>query len=155
MWLLDSGATFRVIPHREWFLDYLTDAGLIQLGNGEECRITGLGEIPIQLPNGSLISLHQVWHVPDLKRKLISISMLAEDGEQDDIEWVIIANFKRNFTHWPWREVQLPIPTYNNQSRGITQCSQNVDTIIVAWPTKPHVTNWGRKDFGTRLHHEA
>ena len=37
-------------------------------------------KFPFGYPNGSLITLHQVWHVPNLKRVLISFSMLAEDG---------------------------------------------------------------------------
>ena len=33
----------------------------------QECRIDGIGEESICLPNGSLITLHQVRHVPDLR----------------------------------------------------------------------------------------
>ena len=38
------------------------------------------GEVPIRLPNGNTMTLHQVRHVPDLKRSLISFGMPTEDG---------------------------------------------------------------------------
>ena len=82
-WLLDSGATFHITPNIEWFLNFSIDAGsTVRLGNQQECAIVGIGEVPIQLPNGNTITLHQVWHVPKLKRSLVSIDMLAEVGYQ-------------------------------------------------------------------------
>ena len=78
-WLLDSGATFHATPDIEWFSDYSTNANSVRLENGQECRIIGKDKILIWLLNGSLITMHQVHHVPNLKRSLISIDMLAED----------------------------------------------------------------------------
>ena len=51
----------------------------VRLGNGQECKITGIGEVTIQLPNENTITLHQVRHVPVVKRGLVFIDMLAED----------------------------------------------------------------------------
>ena len=79
-WLLDSGATFHVTPHHEWFTDYSRSAGSVRLGNAQECQIAGVGTIPLRLPNGNTITLQQVLHVPDLKRSLICIGMLADHG---------------------------------------------------------------------------
>ena len=79
MWLLDSGATFHVTSNIEWFSNYSAGANnTVQLGNGQECATTGIGEVLIQLPNDNNIILHQVWHVPALKRSLLSIGILAE-----------------------------------------------------------------------------
>ena len=47
--------------------------GRSRLNNRQDCRITEISEIPIWLPNGSMITLHHVRHVPNLKRNLISI----------------------------------------------------------------------------------
>ena len=66
--------------------------GTIRLGNGQECKIAGTGEVPDQLPNGNTITLHQVRHVPALKRSLVSIGMLAEDGYKTNLNestWMI------------------------------------------------------------------
>ena len=51
----------------------------VRLGNGQQCKIAGTREVPIQLLNDNTITLHQVRHVPALKRSLVSIGMLAED----------------------------------------------------------------------------
>ena len=53
----------------------------------------GTREVPIQLPNGNTIPLHQVRHVPALKMSLVSIEMLAEDGFKmalNESTWMII-----------------------------------------------------------------
>ena len=80
-WLLDSIATFHVTPNLKWFLNYTVEtSGTIRLGNGKECKIAGTREVHIQLFNDNTITLHQVQHVPALKRKLVSIGMLGENG---------------------------------------------------------------------------
>ena len=77
-WLLDFGATFHVTRNIEWFSNYsVSTNGILQLHNGQECKI--FGKVPIQLPNGNTITLHQVRHVLMLERSLVSIGMLVED----------------------------------------------------------------------------
>ena len=92
-WLLDSGATFHVIPNIKWFSNYLTEmSGTIRLGNGQECTIVGIREVAIRLLNGNTTTLHQVQYVPTLKRSLVSINMLAENGYRTTLSessWMI------------------------------------------------------------------
>ena len=58
MWLLDFGATFHVTPNIEWFSNYTAEtSNTVQLGNGQECKITGNREVCIQLPNDNTITL--------------------------------------------------------------------------------------------------
>ena len=91
--LLDSGATFHVTANNEWFTNYSIGASsTVKLGNGQEYAITGIREVPIQLPNSNTITLHQVQHVPELKRSLVSIGMLVEDGYKTTLNestWMI------------------------------------------------------------------
>ena len=76
-----NSATFHVTPNTEWFSNYVAQmSGTIRLDNGQECKITEIEEVVIQLPNGNVITLHRVWHALTLKRSLVSIGMLAEDG---------------------------------------------------------------------------
>ena len=93
-WLQDSGATFHVTPNIEWFSNYSADAnGIVRLGNKEECKIGGTGEVCIREPKENTISLHRVRHVLDLKRSLVSIDMFTEDGYRTTLHestWVII-----------------------------------------------------------------
>ena len=80
-WLLDSNARFHVTLNIEWFSICSSEMSCtVRLGNGQECKIDGTREVPIQLLNGNIISLHNVRHVPALKKSLVSIDMLAEDG---------------------------------------------------------------------------
>ena len=93
MWLLDSSATFHVTPNLEWFSNYAAKTSdTVRLGNRQEGKITGTGQVPIQLPNGNTITLYQVRHLPPLKRSLVSIGMLVEDGYKTTLNestWMI------------------------------------------------------------------
>ena len=93
MWFLHSGATFHVTPNINWFSNYTAEtSGTIQLGNEKECKIARTREVPIQLPNGNTITMHQIWHIPTLKRSLVSIGMLAEDEYRttlNELAWMI------------------------------------------------------------------
>ena len=92
-WLLDSGTIFHLTRHKEWFSNYSIEmSGTVRLDNGHKCKIAGTGEVPIQLSNGNIITLHQVQHLPVLKRSLVSIDMLAEDGYRTTLNesaWMI------------------------------------------------------------------
>ena len=69
-----------ITSNLECFSNYVSKMNdTIRLDNGQECKIAGTGEVPIQLPNDNRITLHQVQHVRALKRSLVSIDMLAED----------------------------------------------------------------------------
>ena len=60
MWLLDSSAAFDVTPNVEWFLNYSANANnTVRLGNGQECKIVGGGEVPILFSNRNTIVQHQ------------------------------------------------------------------------------------------------
>ena len=92
-WLMDSCATFHVTLNMEWFSNHSARlSSTIRLGNGQDYKIARTGEVPIQLPNGNTITLHQVKHVPALKRSLVSIGMLAEDRYRttlNELAWII------------------------------------------------------------------
>jgi len=43
VWVLDSGCSFHMTPHREWFLNYRDiGGGKVILGNNHECNIKGI-----------------------------------------------------------------------------------------------------------------
>ena len=48
-WILDSGASFHVTPHREWFTNYdAKRTGRVHLGNDYACEIMGVGDVQIK-----------------------------------------------------------------------------------------------------------
>nr|CAN80650.1 hypothetical protein VITISV_022906 [Vitis vinifera] len=80
-WVLDSGTSFHTIPHREIIQNYIAgDFGKVYLADGSALDVVGLGDVRISLPNGSVWLLEKVRHIPDLRRNLISIGQLDDEG---------------------------------------------------------------------------
>ena len=80
-WILDSGASFHVMPHREWFSDYIGGRhGVVHLGDNYACEIAAIGTVQLQFQHGSALTLQHVRHVPQLKKSLISTGQLDDDG---------------------------------------------------------------------------
>ncbi|RVW41057.1 Retrovirus-related Pol polyprotein from transposon TNT 1-94 [Vitis vinifera] len=80
-WVLDSGASFHTTPHREIIQNYVAgDFGKVYLIDGSALDVVGLGDVRILLPNGSVWLLEKVRHIPDLRRNLISVGQLDDEG---------------------------------------------------------------------------
>ena len=52
-WILDSGASFHVTPHREWFSSYAPIQGIVKLGDSYELEVIGIGDVKIQMHHGT------------------------------------------------------------------------------------------------------
>ena len=70
---------------REWFSEYRLkrDGSTVHLGDDGECAIVGEGTIPaVDLVNGhwQRIRLENVWHIPDLKKNLLSVGQCQSRG---------------------------------------------------------------------------
>ena len=50
------------------------------MANGSALDVVGLGDVRISLPNGSVWLLEKVRHIPDLRRNLISVGQLDDEG---------------------------------------------------------------------------
>ena len=80
-WVLDSGASYNATPNKNYFSNYTHgDFGQVLLGNAHPCKIVGIGNITMKLPNGTQWTLNEARHIPNLKRNLISISKLDKEG---------------------------------------------------------------------------
>ena len=67
--------------HREIIQNYVAgDFGKVYLVDGSALDIVGMGDIQILLPNGSVWLLEKVRYIPDLRRNLISIGELDDEG---------------------------------------------------------------------------
>ncbi|MCO5573907.1 hypothetical protein L7F22_027682 [Adiantum nelumboides] len=51
-WILDSGASLHVTPHRHWFTTYEETIGTVTLGDSYSCDIVGIGDIAMVMANG-------------------------------------------------------------------------------------------------------
>ena len=50
------------------------------LANGSALDVVGMGDVRILLPNESVWLLEKVRHIPDLRRNLISVRQLDDEG---------------------------------------------------------------------------
>ena len=81
VWLIDSGASYHMTPHREWFSEYEKyDGGDVFLGYDSTSKIMGCGRVKSLLKDGRIRTLPGVLHIPKLARSLISISKLDDAG---------------------------------------------------------------------------
>jgi hypothetical protein len=81
VWLIDSGASYHMTPHREWFSEYEKyDGGDVFLGDDSTTKILGRGRVKLLLNDGRIRTLPGVLHIPKLARSLISVSKLSDAG---------------------------------------------------------------------------
>ena len=68
-------------PHQKIIYNYVAgDFGKVYLANGIALNVVGMGDVRILLPNGSVWLLEKVRHIPDLRRNLISVGQLDDEG---------------------------------------------------------------------------
>jgi hypothetical protein len=81
VWLIDSGVSYHMTPHREWFLEYEKyDGGDVFLGDDSTTSIMGHGRVKLLLKDGWIRTLSRVLHIPKLVRSLIFVSKLDDAG---------------------------------------------------------------------------
>jgi hypothetical protein len=78
-WLVDTGASFHMTPHREWLSEYERyDGGNVFLGDDSTTRIIGRGKVKLRLLYGSIRTLPGVLHIPKLAKNLIFVSKIND-----------------------------------------------------------------------------
>ncbi|KAJ0844964.1 putative RNA-directed DNA polymerase [Helianthus annuus] len=81
LWILDSGYSYHMTPHREFFKELKMESqGYVQLGDDHPCQIKGIGTISFKLNNGTVIDITNVRYIPELKRNLISLGTFEKKG---------------------------------------------------------------------------
>ena len=78
---MDLGALFHSTPHREIIQNYVVgDFGKVYLADGISLDVMGMRDVRILLPNGFVWLLEKVRHILNLRRNLISIGQLDDEG---------------------------------------------------------------------------
>jgi hypothetical protein len=81
VWLIDSGASYHMTPHREWFFEYEKyDGGDVFLGYDSIVKILGCGRVKLLLKYGRIRTLPGVLHIPKLAKSLISVIKMDDAG---------------------------------------------------------------------------
>ena len=79
--MIDSGVSFHVTTHRDYFTFYVNgDYGHVRIGNEGASKIVSIGDICLETSIGCKLLLQDVRHMPDIRLNLISTSELDGGG---------------------------------------------------------------------------
>lgn len=80
-WVLDSGCTFHITPRKELLSELVEFEGnTIMMEKNSYCFVKGIGKIPIDNKDGSVVTLNNVRYMPEMGRNLISYGQLEQAG---------------------------------------------------------------------------
>ncbi|MCO5558550.1 hypothetical protein L7F22_012135 [Adiantum nelumboides] len=81
-WLLDTGATHHMTPHRHWLTGYKLFPNPVHVFLGDDPRLNakGVGHMPVTLPSGTQVLIHGILHIPGLSRNLLSVTAATSKG---------------------------------------------------------------------------
>jgi hypothetical protein len=80
-WVLDSGASFHTTTIREVLKNYVVgDFGKVYLVDRTALDVMGTGDVRIRVHSDSVWKLQKVRHIPELKKNLISVGQLDDEG---------------------------------------------------------------------------
>ncbi|GJV70095.1 zinc finger, CCHC-type containing protein [Tanacetum coccineum] len=87
-WWVDSGETVHVCKDRCWFKTYesLNDGSILHMGNESTALVHGRGCVDLRFSSGKIVSLFNVLHVPNIRKNLVSSSVLNNCGYKQVIE---------------------------------------------------------------------
>ncbi|GJT63729.1 zinc finger, CCHC-type containing protein [Tanacetum coccineum] len=87
-WWVDSGATVHVCKDRCWFKTYesLNDGSILHTGNESTALVHGRGCVYLKFSSGKIVLLFNVLHVPNIRKNLVSSSVLNNCGYKQVIE---------------------------------------------------------------------
>ena len=73
-WILDTGCTYHMCQHKEWFFKFEDVVGeVIYIGSSDVSYIIGMNSIRLRNHDGSIRVLIDVQYVTKLKKNLISL----------------------------------------------------------------------------------
>lgn len=81
-WLVDSGASSHMSPNKSDFSNYqaLENPVEVTIADGATVKAVAVGEIVIEYSNELKVRVTDVYHIPDLDRRLISVAKLTQRG---------------------------------------------------------------------------
>uniref|UniRef100_A0A2N9HBR3 CCHC-type domain-containing protein n=1 Tax=Fagus sylvatica TaxID=28930 RepID=A0A2N9HBR3_FAGSY len=87
MWY-DSGATIHVCNNKMLFKEYVEAGNGLEvlMGNHNIAKVLGTGTVELILSSGKKLKLTNVYHVLDIKKNLVSASLLSKNGVKDVLE---------------------------------------------------------------------
>ena len=85
-WVIDSSASFHIISMRDLFTSYTPgDFGSVKMVHEGVTRCIGVGQVCLEMSNGSRLILKHVKHVPDVQLNLLSVGKLCVENYNNSI----------------------------------------------------------------------
>jgi hypothetical protein len=81
-WWVDTGATRHVCSDKNMFSKYnsVEHGEQLFMGNSSTARVEGKGKVILKMTSGKELTLNDVLHVPDIRKNLVSGSLLSKNG---------------------------------------------------------------------------
>ena len=81
-WFYDTGATRHICSNRDLFTTYKKSESEEKLfmGNDSTSKVEGVGKVLMRMTSGKDLTLNNVLHVPDIRKNLISGTLLSKHG---------------------------------------------------------------------------
>ncbi|GJS17923.1 hypothetical protein Tco_0412395 [Tanacetum coccineum] len=79
-WWVDSGATRHVCNDQTMFKTYEPSISMLYMGNHSTEQVKGKGKIDLVFTSGNTLTLKDLLHVPDVRKNLVSGSLLNKFG---------------------------------------------------------------------------
>ena len=135
--------SFHTAPHQKIIQNYVaSDFGKVYLTDSTALDVMGMGDVQILLLNGSIWLLEKVWHITDLRRNLISVEQLDDEGH------AIL------FVGGTWKVTKgVRVLAHEKKTGTLYMTSSPKDTIAIAkvstdtrlWPA--YLVTWVRKGW--------
>ncbi|KAE8648116.1 hypothetical protein Csa_004729 [Cucumis sativus] len=81
-WWVDTGATHHICANKDMFTSYVPISSGEQLfiGNFSTSKVKGQDKVILKMTFGKELTLNNVLHVPDIRKNLVSGSLLSKNG---------------------------------------------------------------------------
>ena len=81
-WYIDTGATRHICSERNSFSTYVEVNGgrELYMGNSSKPKVVGLEKVCLKMTSGKELVLNDVLHVPEIRKNLVSGSLLSKHG---------------------------------------------------------------------------
>jgi len=79
-WCIDSGATRHVCKNKELFKTIDEDGSVLYMGNTTTVQVKGKGTVEIEFTSEKILTLKDVFYVPEVRKNLIYVPLLNEYG---------------------------------------------------------------------------
>ena len=81
-WWVDTGATRHVCLDKKMFSSYksIDNGEQLFMGNSSSSKVEGQGKVVLKMTSGKELTLNDVLHVPEIRKNLVSGSLLIKKG---------------------------------------------------------------------------